>query len=320
MDESLYFLAEAMDYLDQYVEISDLDAIMEATDKAKEANANNEKAGGGALNAIKNAIQSLINLVKNSISAVVNFIQEAFMSRDQRAKFNAFKQKMAKDKRYAGKKIRVSDFREYEKQYDNAISRIDKIYRSGGSADEAEAVMAELNGTLRNLKKAAKGGVTTMTLQAALELADRNMVAAKGIQKALESENGLLQAITDSVGDKEAAKFKKKVDNYARDGVFHRMKVNLLCRKQKDLVAVGQSLIKNITSFFKVDAAGNVSVTKGSFMNGVYRNAGTINAVMKGTNPDGEKPSVKNLMGRALHGANTARKANDFVNDAKKLF
>lgn len=324
MDESLFFLAEAYDYLDQYVEISDLDAIMEATDKAKEANANNEKAGDGALNAIKNAIQSLINLVKNSISAVVNFIQEAFMSRDQRAKFNAFKQKMAKDKRYAGKKIRVSDFREYEKQYDNAISRIDKIYRNGGSADEAEAVMAELNGTLRNLKKAAKGGasagVTTMTLQAALELADRNMVAAKGIQKALESENGLLQAIADSVGDNEAARFKKKVDNYARDGVFHRMKVNLLCRKQKDLVAVGQSLIKNITSFFKVDAAGNVSVTKGSFMNGVYRNAGTINAVMKGTNPDGEKPSVKNLMGRALHGANTARKANDFVNDAKKLF
>lgn len=324
MDESLVFLAEAYDYLDQYVEISDLDAIMEATDKAKEANSNNEKAGGGALNAIKNAIQSLINMVKNSIGAVVNFIQEAFMSRDQRAKFNAFKQKAAKDKRYAGKKIRVSDFREYEKQYDNAISRIDKIYRNGGSADEAEAVMAELNGTLRNLKKAAKGGasagVTTMTLQAALELADRNMVAAKGIQKALESENGLLQAIADSVGDKEAARFKKKVDNYARDGVFHRMKVNLLCRKQKDLVAVGQSLIKNITSFFKVDAAGNVSVTKGSFMNGVYRNAGTINAVMKGANPDGEKPSVKNLMGRALHGANTARKANDFVNDAKKLF
>lgn len=324
MDESLFFLAEAMDYLDQYVEISDLDAIMEATDKAKEANANNEKAGGGALNAIKNAIQSLINLVKNSISAVVNFIQEAFMSRDQRAKFNAFKQKMAKDKRYAGKKIRVSDFREYEKQYDNAISRIDKIYRSGGSADEAEAVMAELNGTLRNLKKAAKGGasagVTTMTLQAALELADRNMVAAKGIQKALESENGLLQAIADSVGDKEAARFKKKVDNYARDGVFHRMKVNLLCRKQKDLVAVGQSLIKNITSFFKVDAAGNVSVTRGSFMTGVYRNADTINAVVKGANPDGEKPSIKNLMGKALRGANTARKVNDFTKDARNLF
>ena len=318
MDESLVFLAEAYDYLDQYVEISDLDAIMEATDKAKEANSNNEKAGGGALNAIKNAIQSLINLVKNSISAVVNFIQEAFMSRDQRAKFNAFKQKMAKDKRYAGKKIRVSDFREYEKQYDNAISRIDKIYRSGGSADEAEAVMAELNGTLRNLKKAAKGGasagVTTMTLHA-----DRNMVAAKGIQKALESENGLLQAIADSVGDKEAARFKKKVDNYARDGVFHRMKVNLLCRKQKDLVAVGQNLIKNITTFFKVDAAGNVSVTRGSFMTGVYRNADTINAVMKGANPDGEKPSVTRLMGRALRGANAARKANDFVNDAKNL-
>lgn len=324
MDESLYFLAEAMDYLDQYVEISDLDAIMEATDKAKEVNANNEKAGGGALNAIKNAIQSLINLVKNSIGAVVNFIQEAFMSRDQRAKFNAFKQKAAKDKRYAGKKIRVSDFREYEKQYDNAISRIDKIYRNGGSADEAEAVMAELNGTLRNLKKAAKGGasagVTTMTLQAALELADRNMVAAKGIQKALESENGLLQAIADSVGDKEAAKFKKKVDSYARDGVFHRMKVNLLCRKQKDLVAVGQGLINNITSFFKVDAAGNISVTKGSIMKGIYKNAGTIDAAMKGANPDGEKPSIRSMMGRALHGANTARKVNDFAKDAKNLF
>ena len=175
-----------------------------------------------------------------------------------------------------------------------------------------------------DLKKAAKGGasagVTTMTLQAALELADRNMVAAKGIQKALESENGLLQAIADSVGDKEAARFKKKVDNYARDGVFHRMKVNLLCRKQKDLVAVGQSLINNITSFFKVDAAGNVSVTKGSFMKGVYKNADTINAVVKGANPDGEKSSIKNLMGKALRGANTARKVNDFTKDARNLF
>ena len=85
------------------------------------------------------------------------------------------------------------------------------------------------------------------------------------------------------------------------------------------MVAVGQNLIKNITSFFKVDAAGNVSVTRGSFMTGVYRNADTINAVMKGANPDGEKPSVTRLMGRALRGANAARKANDFVNDAKNF-
>ena len=97
------------------------------------------------------------------------------------------------------------------------------------------------------------------------------------------------------------------------------MKVNLLCRKQKDLVAVGNNLINNITSFFKVDAAGNISVTKGSIMKGIYKNAGTIDAVMKGANPDGEKPSIRNMMGRALHGANIARKANDFVNDAKKL-
>ena len=97
------------------------------------------------------------------------------------------------------------------------------------------------------------------------------------------------------------------------------MKVNLLCRKQKDLVAVGQGLIKNITSFFKVDAAGNVSVTKRSFMTGVYRNAGVINAAMNGANPAGKKSSVTDFMHRAIQGANTARKAKDFVNDAKNL-
>ena len=42
--------------------------------------------------------------------------------------------------------------------------------------------------------------------------------------------------------------------------------------------------------------------------------------VVKGTNPDGEKSSIKNLMGKALRGANTARKVNDFTKDARNLF
>ena len=324
MDESLDFLCEAADYLDKYIPISDVDVILEATPFAKKANENNKKMGTGALGAIQKAINAIILVVKKAITAVTNFLQEAFMSKEDRTKFAYFKKLASQDKAFANKPIRVSDYRAYQKAYGGALNELDRLYRSGASPDQVNPVMYRLNKTLNDIKnrtgKAGAAALATITMSAAVKLANDNVICAQGIKKALEAENGTLQGmLAQAGGDKQAAAFKGKVDNYSRNAWYHRLKVNLLNRQQNDIAACGKSLMSRVTSFFKKDENGNVKFTPGK---GVARNADALGAAARGFSGNVNNSTakgVKSVAKAAAKAADTAGQVKSYKNAAGRI-
>lgn len=318
MDESLDFLCEAADYLDKYIPISDVDVILEATPFAKKANENNQKAGTGALGAIKKAIDAIILMVKKAITAVTNFLQEAFMSKEDRTKFAYFKKLAAQDKAFANKPIRVSDYRAYEKAYDGALNELDRLYKSGASVDQVNPIMYKLNKTLNDIKnragKAGAAALATVGMAAAVKLANDNVICAQGVKAALNAEHGALTDLLSKVaGNDQTAKFKGKVENYSRNTFFHRRKVDLLNRKQNDIAACGKSIMSRLTSFVKQDGNGNYKFTKGSVAKGIFKNRDVIGAAARGATGD-----VNNSTGRGAVGAvKGAVKAADTVDNVK---
>lgn len=325
MDESLDFLCEAADYLDKYIPISDVDVILEATPFAKKANENNKNMGNGAMASIKKAIDAIILVIKKAITAVTNFLQEAFMSKEDRTKFAYFKKLASQDKAFANKPIRVSDYRAYKKAYGGALNELDRLYKSGASPDQVNPVMYKLNKTLNDIKnrsgKAGAAAVATVGMAAAVKLANDNVICAQGIKKALDAENGQLQGLLSQVaGDKQAAAFKSKVDNYSRNAFFHRAKVNLLNRQQNDIAACGKSLMSRLTAFVKQDDNGNYHLTKGSVVKGLAKNKDVVGAAMRGASGDvNKKGSVKGAVKGAFKAADTVGQAKSYGKAAKRL-
>lgn len=320
MDDSLDFLLEATDYLEQYIPIDDIDVILEATPFAKKANENNQNAGNGALNALKKAFDSLITIVRKAITAVTNFIQEAFMSKEDRTKFAYFKKLAANDKKFANRPIRVSDYRAYEKAYDGHMSELDRLYKKGAKVEELNQVMYRLDKTINDLKNragdAGKAAFATIGMKAALDLSDRNVLCAKGCKKALEQEEGILANLQRLVGDKNAAKFKKDVDRYSRDGFFHRLKVRILQRKQNDVVECGRGLSSRIMAFFNKEG----KVTKGTIVKGVLKNKDAINAAAGSFNgTPGKKGSLFGAVKGGVKAVDSLDKGRSMLDAARGL-
>lgn len=278
MDMSLEYLLEAQGYIEQFVDVPFSDMFFEDTDV-------NAEAKGGAINAIKNAIKTLIKKIKEAIVDIKEWIHSKFMSREEKEKWKKMKAAINSDPELANSKIPIPEWEPYEKMYNDMIKTIsDEQDKEEPDMQKINKKMAFFDKAIRDLggkgKDAASRAVSVMTLKTAVDIADRNALCAKAINMMLNSELGVLEEIEKNIGQKQMQKYENKIRKYANNGFLHRMKVKLLYRQKATFKAVMNKQKKAILSYTNIDDNGKLkkgksiissgSIKKGAIMHPTY--------------------------------------------------
>ena len=327
MDEALYYLMEAQNYIDSFVDISVADSFFEETEEAKEANENNEKAKGGAVAALKKAFRAMIEAIKNIISNISDFFQTRALSAEERQRYAEFKKMIKEDPEFAKQKVTIQDWREYEKAYEEALKALEEEAKKPNPRDEfVDAVIKKLSDEISALagqgKDAAGRAAMSVTLSTAVDIADQNVTCAKTINYALQHELISLQDIEKSLGAEEAAKFEKQIKAAAKNGFLHRARVRIFKHKEQTFEAIIRKQFKNLMAFTNIKngkvADGKSVVDSQSLARGVVKNKKLVVDTVGGK--DKAMEISKNLATSAAKAKIAQMKAADKAKKTKKEY
>ena len=322
MDEVLRYLSEAEYYINSYEDISLADSFFES-----EENEKNEEAGNGAVNALKKAFGHLIEVVKTIIKSIKDFFESKFLSADEKRRYKEFKAMVKSDPNLKNTKVFVEDFREYERVYDEALKKLEE--ESKKPTFNNEVVEAIEKACLESLKKlndkygdVAKRAAHSITLSAAIDLADSCQMAAIAMNGVLNAELVSLEDTEKLLGDKKVKKFKKDMEAAAKNGLFHRIKVKLLRRKCDTLNALAKKEMNKILAFTNIDKDGKVKsgkkvVDTASLSKGVAKNIDVVSDALGGSKETAEV--AKNLALATINTKKAEYKLKKKGKDAAKI-
>lgn len=317
MDEALYYLTEAQMHIDAFIDIPLADIFLESDKAAVPIDAvnSNEKHKAGAIASLQKAFKVIIDKLKEAFARISDGIKLMFMSKEEKARYDKFVDEVNKNPELAKKRVTVTDFRQHEKIYDEALKKLEaEAKKESPSVEFAEEIVNALEQKLKGIGDEANSVATraalSVTLKTALEIADRNSTCAKAINAAIKNEIISMEAIQKELGEHRAAKFEKKIEKLANAGKVHRLMSKVLHRKEQDLQSILKKEITNLMSFTNYDNPSKPIVDGASVLRGARKNPGLLLDAAGG--PKNAAKMAKNMAG-------TAVKAKIFETKAKKV-
>lgn len=253
-DECLQYLSEAQAYINMFHEIDAYDAIFEAEEADVDAKIiENKKSNEGAFASLKKAAESLMNLIKNAMKTIVGGIEKLFASKSEKEAFENFKRAAENDPNLKNKKIKFYDFKHNTEEWqriEDAADVIDKKLASGQDVD--------ISGIVSDIKRYTEGigktAVGTFSAQAAINACYGSKDFARSLASAMNRDGKIMAEITNTLGEKEAKKFKKEVNSLAKDNKIAKLfgkRINLKRELNKSRVKQCQTLEDSIKYTFK---------------------------------------------------------------------
>lgn len=292
MEKSRSYLIEAFEYADAIVDISLADSFFEASAESQEINERNEIASQGAISSIKKAIRSLIEFIKDLIKKFSDFIKNKFMTKSEKDEYKKIKEEIRSNPELGKEEVTIEDFSQYEKIYDDTLKEINnEMSKDDPDPTKIPTFMEGLIDKINNLKgvgsNAAKRAAVVVPLKLAVDIADKNVLCAQAINAAMNTELINLEQAEKILGNKQVARYKKQIQRYAKNGVFHRAKAKILSHKQATLKSVLTSQVKTILSFTNFDKGlklkkGKPVINKGSVIKGTVKNPRFTSDVLGG--------------------------------------
>ena len=248
-DECFFYLNEAQNYINKFQDIDMYSAIFEAKNSDVDKKiAENGRANGNAFTALRKAAQSVVNLIANAIKTVIGSIERLFSSKNEKAKFDRIKAIIKEDPSLAKKKVRFYDFKHNTEEWQ----------RIEAAAEEADRMLAagedvEVSGILNDIKRYTAGfgktAIGTVGAQTAINACYGSKEFARSLSNAMARDGAVMQQITETLGEKEAKKFKKEVDSLAKDNKIAKLfgkRINLKRAMNKSRVMQCQTLEDSI--------------------------------------------------------------------------
>ena len=325
MDEALYYLLEAQDYINSFVEISLVDSFFEESNESKELNDKNEKSRIGAIEALKKAFRALINTIKDMIDKFGDFFRTKALSSEERERYAEFKKMVKDDPDMAKRKITIDDWKRYEKAYEEALKELDaEAKKSDPRSDVINDIIENLKKNISNLagdgKDATSRAALSVTLSTAVDIADQNVTMAKAINFALKNELIKLEDIEKSLGHDVVAKFNKKIEAASKNGIIHRAKVMIFKHRDRTFKAIIKKQFKKLLSFTNIKDGkieqGKSVIDSGSISRGIIKNHDMVVAAAGGKEEANEL--AKKFAKSAVDVQIQKYKANRTVNKIKK--
>jgi hypothetical protein len=257
LDDCMYHIIKAQEYLEMYQEMDDFDAIFEAMDPKKAVQLkNNETAIKGGTNHIQAAFQAIVNLIKNIIHSIRDFFAKRFMKESERQAYESFKAACKANPELRNKQVTVLDFRKFNKEYEELLAEAESVDRAlaegkDAPADEIIKKMASF------CSGATKGAMTAVGCEVALNFASSSREAAQKMLGVLQKDEQVHQAIVDAIGKKEATKFEKELKALGKRALLKRQIMKMkgtYCTSLEDAI---QKTFKEVTDI--AEGAGTVA-------------------------------------------------------------
>lgn len=258
MDLCMSYLYESSKLLEDYEEIDLYRSVFEAGDVANiEANnAQIEAKSESLLKKAANMIKAIIQKTKDIISNIMAWFGASDAEKD---KFKKFRDECAANPEFAKMKISLTNWRAIDQKYNEAIKKAEAEYKSIKD-EEVSARQNRLGDLSKYLKNITSAGMTSMTVEAALRLAQDNQDAAANIKTALDLDFGLINTLEGQIGAKETKKFKKKINALNSRFAFRRWIAGARESQGKKLQDCMSEIFNNVNNaYMKVDhrARGN---------------------------------------------------------------
>ena len=311
--EILNCFLEAEEYQNKIVHISESDIFYEAKDVEKKlkSNAENSEKSKGA---IARAYDKMITLLKQIMAAFKEFFTGK-VSENEREELNRLRKRVKVDKELAKKEVEIKNFKVYEDVYDEALKKCDEeIKKEQPSESAVDDITQFLTAKLKEIEDAAtpaaKRVAMKATLDVALDIANANELSAKAINEAMKRELIDLEDVRNTLGDKYADKFERKIHKYANLGIIsgklHELKISILDRKRNTLQGIIKSQVKKLLSFTNIKNGkvedGKTVVDKKSLIKGVMKHPSAYGTVRGGYDKLGDDIKAVGSVKRTLKG------------------
>lgn len=268
MDECLYHLHQVDLLMEGYKELDDYQVIFEAENpEVQETLVNNNKIESGVGSHLKKAAQAVMDMISKFIDFFKNIFGVVGMSKEERQLYENFKEACKKDPSLKNKQVTVRDFRETMKQYDALKKEVEQAER-----DLREGKETDCEKLLNKIKEfaagAGKGIAVTVGLDAAVNIATTSNDFAKGIYSVVRNDEGpAMQAIVNSVGEKNAKKFQSTTKSLGKRISLKRgwMRLNhQICKDSREAISKTFNELKTIKGISKtfVKAQGNEQINQ----------------------------------------------------------
>lgn len=222
LDECLYYLREAENFLSMYHEIDPYEEIFEAYKPDVQLQvAQNEKAKTGVMGSLTKACQAVLNIIRNLIDSIKNFFAKRNLDAETREAYEAFKKKCAEDPTTKNKKITVMDFKKINGEYNQILSEAEKADKELAQGRELnlDNIFSKISGFCGDV---VKGAGVAIGMEAALNMASSSQEIAKKIYESLQSDKALEDNLIKAVGKHETKKFESQMKSLSKRISLHR--------------------------------------------------------------------------------------------------
>ena len=236
LDECLQNLFYAEEAMKDWIPVTEYEVLFEATisQDVKNKITQNDDTANKSVGFVRKAINAVITLISNIINSIRSFIAKFTMSGEEREAFDKFKAAMAQDPKLKNRKISVMDFRKINKAYDDLLKELEENMVAVKSNEDHP--IDDITKKINTFISGTASSVTSIVgADLALKMADSNIEMAKKISQILQDESGLMKSLSNSLGKKDAVKFKKEIDAAAKNTKLHQLKVKLFRHKYDSL-------------------------------------------------------------------------------------
>lgn len=247
--------------IDQITPVSEFDIIFEAASSQQARAVDNKNnslmaRAGESIKKIIHAILETIRMIKNKIR---DFFVKLRMSKAEKEAYAAYRQKVAQSPSLKNVKVRAYDFKHKTAQYNQIMARLEAEERAAKADEITDQLKSEIEGFCKDV---GSGVVAAVGIEQALNMASGNKKIAKKIYDKLESDEDFYSRIEQSVGSKNAEKFKKEMGQLSKRAFFKKLKLKVTGHYSR---TVEGATLKTIRSC--VDLIGGVKDVTGKDKN-----------------------------------------------------
>ena len=237
--------------------IDPVDLFFEAEDANAKANVEaSKKLTEGIIAKLKKVIESLCNMIKTVVEKITDFFKKRFLNEDEKKVYDQLRAFINENPELKGKKIKIKDVKEITKKYDEALKMVDKgiADMQAKDAETVAEIRQRTESAVNNLINGVAGSVSAVVAaDLAVRIAETNTDNAKLVQKALNSELGLLQKLESQIGKERTADLQKRVNSLSNMASLRRLKISLFQRKYKGIASAVDATFNDFGAIIKTD-------------------------------------------------------------------
>lgn len=268
MDPFFIYLSESYKALDEIQPLTTNQILFEAEDNEKVAkiSSKNEASKEKSDNMFMKALAKLRALIDKVIDSIKNFIDYMGLSKDQKALYKDFREKVKNNPEFRNKKVTVKVYEGIQEAYGNALKNAEATYKNIKD-EESGARNEEIAKTLDKAKENVNYVEKSVTLAALCKMIDQNEALARNIESAILIDRMTLNKLEQTYGKKGAKKIEDHI--YVKTHKIGILKLGargiIMKARQKEVEYVGDTLkelTKDIPSLLSAANAIDKDKTK----------------------------------------------------------